>query len=188
MDPQQQQQTNATGPGVGGRLRDSWEDEPSPGDRSPADAFKELGSHLGELKEYATYYVAAKADGMKASVRNAGLYAVLGIMGLMIGGATVVTATVLLLTGIAHAIGQIFRYDPLVPPDRTWIGEITVGLVILLAIGVGAMLFMKKFTAASRERTVKKYESRQQQQRVQYGHDVHERAREAEREEAGRAI
>jgi hypothetical protein len=178
MDPQAK--TDSSRPGAGGRLSDSWEDEPTPEERSPADAFKELGRDLGELKEYAAYYVAAKLDGFKASFRNLGLYAVLGIVGLMAGGATVVTATVLLLTGIAGAISAIFRSD-YTPPDRTWIGEITVGLLVLGGIGIGTMLFMKKFTAASRERTVKKYESRQQQQRVQYGHDVHERAREAER-------
>ena len=175
MDPHGQQ-TNAARPGAGGRLGDRWEDDPAPDERSPADAFKNLGSQIGELKEYAFYYLAAKTDGIKASFRNLALFAVLGILGLIAGGAAVVTAVVLLLTGIAGAISNIFRYDPLVPPDRTWVGDIVVGALILGAIGVGTILFMKKFTAASRERTVKKYESRQQQQRVQYGHDVHERA------------
>jgi len=35
---------------------------------------------------------------------------------------------------------------------------------------------MKAMTKGSRERTVKKYGSRQQQQRTQFGTDVHERA------------
>ncbi|HEV2295812.1 MAG TPA: DUF308 domain-containing protein [Tepidisphaeraceae bacterium] len=175
MDPQQ---TNSTRPGAGGRLGDSWEDGPSDTERSPADAFKDLGSHLGELKAYATYYLSAKADGIRVSVRNLGLYAVLGVVGLTAGGAAVVTATVLLLTGIAGAISAIFRSD-FTPPDRTWIGEITVGILILGGVAIGAILFMKKLTAASRERTVKKYESRQQQQRIKYGHDVHERAESA---------
>jgi len=175
MDPQQQQ-TNSARPKTGGRLDDAWEADPSIADRAPADAFKQVGDAFGELKEYASYYVAAKADGIKASVRNLGLYAALGIVGLLAGGAIIVTAAVQLLTGLAGAIGAIFE------PDRPWVGNIVVGLLILGGIGVGTMLFMKKFTAASRERTVKKYESRQQQQRVQYGHDVHERARQAERE------
>ena len=174
MDPQQD--TTRSG-GVSERLRDSWEEGPADeAERAPAEAFQEFKTHLGELKEYASYYVAAKADGFKASFRNLGLYAALGVVGLLAGGAIVVTAAVQLLTGLAGAIGAIFE------PDRPWIGNIVVGFIILAAIGVGTMLFMKKFTAASRERTVKKYESRQQQQRVQYGHDVHERARQAERE------
>jgi hypothetical protein len=135
-----------------------------------------VGTHFNELKEYASYYIAAKADGVRASFRNLGLYAALGVVGLLAGGAIVVTSAVLLLTGLAGAIGAIFE------PDKPWVGDIAIGLLILAGIGVGTMLFMKKFTAASRERTVKKYESRTQQQRVQYGHDVHERARQAERE------
>ncbi len=176
MDPQPK--TESSRAEAGGRLDDSWEAEPE--ERSPADAFRDLGRALGELKEYAAYYVAAKADGIKASIRNLGLFAVLGIVGLIAGGSIIVTASVLLLTGIAGAISAIFRSD-YTPPDRTWIGEITVGLLILGGLGIGTVLLMKKFTAASRERTVKKYESRQQQQRVQYGHDVHERAEEAGR-------
>src|SRR5687768_9217043 len=121
MDPHGQQ-TNAARPGVSGRLRDSWENEPADDNgRSPAEAFKDVGTRFAELKEYASYYVAAKADGIKTSFRNLGLYAVLGIVGLMAGGAVVVTAAVLLLTGIAGAISAIFRSD-LTPPDRTWIG------------------------------------------------------------------
>ena len=174
MDPQAN--TGSSRAGAGGRMGDSWEDDPV--ERSPADAFKDVGQTLGELLAYAAYYVAAKADGIKASLRNLGMVAVLGIVGLIAGGSIIVTASVLLLTGIAGAISAIFRSD-YTPPDRTWIGEITVGLLVLGGIGVGTILFMKKFTAASRERTVKKYESRQQQQRVQYGHDVHERAEEA---------
>jgi hypothetical protein len=173
MDPQQ---TNSARPKAGGRLDDAWEADPSTADRSPADAFKDVGQAFGELKEYASYYVAAKADSFKASFRNLGLYAALGIVGLLAGGAIIVTAAVQLLTGLAGAIGAIFE------PDRPWVGNIVVGFLILAGIGVGTMLFLKKFTAASRERTVKKYESRQQQQRVQYGHDVRERARQAERE------
>ena len=180
MDPQ----TKTTRPGeAGGRLNENWEQDPTEAatgnaNRSPADAFKDLGRHFGELKEYAAYYLTAKADGIKTSVRNLVLYAVLGMVGLIAGGAAVVTATVLLITGIAGAISAIFR-SHLTEPDRTWIGEITVGLLILGGIAVGTMLFMKKFTAASRERTVRKYESRQQHQRIQYGHDVHERAEHA---------
>src|SRR5829696_3776365 len=116
MDPHAQQQTNPSRPGAGGRLSDSWEDDPGTDESSPADAFKSLGTHLSELKEYASYYLAAKSDGIKTSFRNLALYAVLGIVGMMAGGAVVVTATVLLLTGIAGAISAIFRYDPLVPP------------------------------------------------------------------------
>ncbi|MGB7160594.1 MAG: hypothetical protein WBD40_21190, partial [Tepidisphaeraceae bacterium] len=160
---------------AGGRVGDEWEDAPAP-ERPPEQAFKDVSAHLAEMKEYAAYYVAAKADAMKASVRSLGLYAALGVVGLIAGGAIIVTSAVLLLSGLAGAIGAVFD------PDLPWGGHLVVGALVLGGMGTGAMLFMKKFTAASRERTVKKYESRKQQQRVQHGHDVRERA-----EEAGRA-
>jgi len=177
MDPQQQHTSGTRPAGTGGRMND-WEEGPvdEGNDRSPTEAFKEAGTHFNELKEYATHYVAAKADAMKASVRNLGLYAALGVVGALVGGAIVVTAGVLLMIGLAGAIGAIFE------PDMPWVGHLAVGLIVLGGIGVGTMVFLKKFTAGSRERTVKKYESREQQQRVQFGHDVHERARQAERE------
>jgi len=174
MDPQKTRTDSAAG--VGSRIKDAWDEGPEP-HRAPADAFGELGTHLAELREYAAYFLAAKADAIKASFRNLGLYAALGIVGLLAGGALIVTAAVLLLTGLAGAIGAMFD------PDRPWVGNIAVGLLVLGGIATGTMLVMKKLTRASRERTIRKYESRKQQQRVRYGHDVHERAAEA-REQA----
>ena len=176
MDPQPRTDSGRPPEASGGdRLRDAWEDGPEP-QRPPADAFKEIGERFAELKEYAAYYVAAKADGIKASFRNLGIFAALGVVGLLAGGAVIVTAGVLLLTGLAGAIGAIFD------PDLPWVGNLVVGAVVLGGLAAATILFLRKMTAASRERTVKKYESRQQHQRVQFGHDVHERARQAERE------
>src|SRR5688500_16323789 len=76
-------------------------------EHAPGEAFKQAAKNFAELKEYFAYYVAAKKDGIAASVRNLGLYAVLGVLGLIAGGAIVVTAAVLLLTGLAGAIGAI---------------------------------------------------------------------------------
>src|SRR5829696_1380155 len=42
---------------------------------APADALKDAAARLGEVKEYAGYFLAAKMDGWKASFRNLGIYA-----------------------------------------------------------------------------------------------------------------
>ena len=139
---------------------------------SPGEAFSAAGKNFAELKDYLGYFFAAKMDGIKVSFRNLGLYAVLGVLGGIAGAAFVVTAAVLLLTGLAGAIGAIFD------PDKPWVGQIVVGLLVLGTLAAGVVLFLKKFTKTSRERTVKKYESRQRQQRVDYGHDVAERGHE----------
>src|SRR5438128_11987650 len=54
---------------------------------------------LGEYKEYASYYMSTKIDGIKSSVRNVGIYAGLGIVGLMAFSALISTAVALFLLG-----------------------------------------------------------------------------------------
>ena len=142
---------------------------------APADALKDAAARFGEIKEYAGYLVAAKLDGWKASLRNLGIYAALGLVGAIVGGALMATAAVLLLVGIAHGLGDLLW-------DKWWLGDLIVGLVVLGGAAAGIILGMKKLTGTFKKQLVAKYEDRQRQQRVNFGHDVEERAvqREAE--------
>jgi hypothetical protein len=152
---------SATGPQPGDR-------ETVTDDQSPADAFNDLRTRFAELGEYVSFYLAAKADALKVTIRNAGVLAVLGVLGLLAGSAFVITAVVLLERGIAGGLGALFG-------GRLWLGEI-VASVLFLGLLAGAVWFgMKKLTATSRQKTVTKYESRLQQQRAKFGTDVHER-------------
>jgi hypothetical protein len=138
---------------------------------SPNEALHAAKVHFAELREYLSYYMAAKSDGIKSSFRNLGLLIGLGVVGLMLGGAIVVTAGVLLLTGLAGGIGALFG-------GRLWLGQLIVGLLLVGAVGGGAIWFYSRATRAARERTMKKYESRKRQQRDQFRTDVAERAAE----------
>ena len=143
---------------------------------SPADAFKEAASRFAEVKEYAGYYVGAKLDGIKLTFRNIALYAVLGIVGGIVGLGFLITAVVLLLTGLAGLIGEIF-------PQKWehWGGNLVLGL-LLVGGTVAAILFgLKSITGSSRKRTIEKYENRKRDERRVYGHDVQQRAAEQER-------
>ena len=133
---------------------------------SPADAFRDVGLRLAELKEFASYYVAAKLDAWKVTFRNLGMYAALGILGLIAGSAIISTAAVLLLVGLALAIGKPFD------PDQPWVGAIIVGLLVLGGLAGGIVFFMKRLTNTSRKRLVEKYENRQRDERIQFGEDV----------------
>jgi hypothetical protein len=137
--------------------------------QSPAEAFADVKVRVQELSEYVGYLLSARIDGIKLAVRNAGIYAALGIVGALAGGAFVVTIIVLLLRGIAGGLGALFG-------GRLWLGELVTSVVFLALLGVGTWLVMGRLTKASRERTVKKYASRQQQQRARFGTDVAERA------------
>jgi len=133
---------------------------------SPAEPFKEAASHIAALKEFASYYVGAKLDGIKVSLRNVGVYAALGILGLIAGSAVITTAVVLLLVGLALGIGKMFD------PDQPWVGAVVVGLLVLGGLAGGIVFGMKWLTNTSRKKLVQKYENRQRDQRINFGEDV----------------
>jgi hypothetical protein len=149
---------------------------PHPHDEAPADALKHAMRAFGELREYAGYFVAAKLDGIKLTVRRVGTLAVVGVIALLAGGAIVATAAVLLCVGLAQAVATLFAHDNGVP--RTWLGNLIVGLVLLLGIGGGAYFLVSRLIGSSKKATVKKYELRRQRQRADFGHDVLQRASE----------
>jgi hypothetical protein len=124
---------------------------------------------LAELKEYAAYYAAVRVDMLKVTVRNIGIYAGLGIIGLIAAGAMVVTAVVLLLQGIAGAIAQLI-------PKFPWLGNLITAVLVLGVMAAGIIIVMKKLTGTFRSQTVKKYEDRLRRERQQFGHDVQDRA------------
>jgi len=148
---------------------------PTPDDQAPADAFRSAMKSLGEAREYLGYLVSAKLDGVKLTLRRVGILAALGVVALLAGGAIVVTASVLLIAGLAQALGVLFAgdYGP-----RVWLGNLIVGFGVLLLIGGGTYFLMSRLFGASKRATVKKYELRRQRQRADYGHDVLQRASE----------
>ncbi|MCC6424046.1 MAG: phage holin family protein [Phycisphaerales bacterium] len=127
-----------------------------------------LGGLIGEFKEYASYFVSARWDGVKLSIRQVVLYTILGLLGLCVIAAFLATAVVLLLDGVAGGLGVLFG-------GRLWLGNLVVGVVILGLLAGGTILGMKRFKAKSRQKTVEKYESRKHQQRTRFGCDLHQR-------------
>jgi hypothetical protein len=162
----------ATGPTVAPPPPHSFEEDGGEGDERPnpaSAAFHRIKCDVDELKEYARYYLAAKVDGIKRTVRNVGLYAALGVLGLLVGGAIVATAAGLIIVGIADLLGRLFG-------DRYWLGDLVTGIIVLAVIGGAAWFMMKKLTGGWRSQTIKKYEQRKQTQRVRFGHNVDDRA------------
>ena len=137
--------------------------------QSPSEALHVAMAKIAELREYASYFLAAKIDGLKVGLRNAGIYAALGVLGAIAGAGLIVMAVALFLIGCAHGLGALFG-------GRDWLGDLIVGVVVLAIVAVGAILGLKMVTGSSRKKTVEKYETRQHQQRRSYGHDVQQRA------------
>jgi uncharacterized membrane protein YqjE len=150
-------------------------DEQAQRDQGPnpaVEALHRLGRDVEELKEYASLYAAAKVDGVKRTVRNIGLYAALGVLGLIAGGALVATAVGLIVVGLAVLLGNAFG-------GRYWLGNMVTGVLVLAVIGAGVWFMMNKLTGTWRSQTMKKYEQRKQSQRQRFGHDVSQRAAQA---------
>jgi len=152
-----------------------WESRTAAQDQAPADTPNEAlhvaMAKIAELREYASYFLSAKIDGLKVGLRNAGIYAALGILGAIGGAAFIVIAAALFLIGCAHGLGAAFG-------GRDWLGDLIIGFVVLAVVAVGAIMGLKMITGSSRKKTVEKYETRQHQQRFSYGHDVKQRATE----------
>lgn len=136
---------------------------------SPAAAFSFAGERLLEAIQYAGYYLAARLDLLKLTFRRILVFAALGVVGLLVGGAVVVTAGVLVCAGIAGLIGSLV--------GRGWVGDLVTGLAILGIVAAGTVWAMSWITRTGRAATVAAYEQRKQQQRESFGTDVHERAK-----------
>lgn len=143
--------------------------EQTPREGEPAEQFKFAVNRLAELKEYALYFVSAKLDGIKLSLRSAMIYAGLGIIGALAGGAVIAVAAALLLIGAAHGIGAALG-------GNAWLGDLIIGVLVLAVVGIGAVMTVKWLTKSFHQQLVNKYQSRQQEQRRTYGHDVQQRA------------
>lgn len=138
-------------------------------DPPPAEAIRQAMQKLAELREFVSYYVSVRVDSLKITARNLGIYAALGVIGLIAAGAMVVTAVVLLLTGIAGAFGQLFSGHP-------WLGNIITAVLVLGLIAGSVVFVMKKLTHTFRSQTVKKYEDRLSRERQQFGRNVRDEA------------
>ena len=134
----------------------------------PGDAFHDIGPRIAELLEYINYYVSAKIDSYKAMARKAGLFAAIGVVGLLALSAFVVMTIVLLCVGVAQGLTALFG-------GHAWLGNLVTGILFLAILAGVICIGYGRLTRSSRERTKAKYDRRKQQQRAQFGTDVQQR-------------
>ncbi len=134
-------------------------------------AAHDISANIAELKEYTSYLLAAKKDAWMSSIKKIAIYAVLGLLGAVVGIAFLATGAVLLANGIADAFTAIFG-------GRAWAGELVAAALILGLVFGGGWFMMKKLTNSWRKATVDKYERRRQEQKARFGRNVRDAARE----------
>jgi hypothetical protein len=143
----------------------------APDDQEPTGpaAVRQLWSQVEELGEFARFYLAARMDAVRASLRKFAVALVLVAVGLVVIGSLLVTALVVLILGIGDGIGQALG-------DRLWAGYLITGGGLLLILGLTLFAAIRRLARSSRERTVLKYEQLRRQQKARFGHDVREQA------------
>ena len=148
------------------------DDAPTSPPPSPAEAFHSAAARVAEIKDYASYYLAAKLDGYKSSAKSAVLYAVLGLLAGVAGIAIIATAAALFVHGIAEALTVLFN-------GRMWLADLVTGIVLLGLILGGTYFVVAKMIGKSLAASKAKFDTLNREQFAKHGHNVHERATEA---------
>jgi membrane protein implicated in regulation of membrane protease activity len=136
---------------------------------SIADAFARVHRHWREVREYFHHYVSVQIDRVLLSVKWLIASLVLGTLAMIGICALLVTAAVQICLGLSHLLTVAFG-------GRPWLGELVTGLIVWVAVSILVYVGLWRLRRKSRRTTLEKYEQRQAQQRVDFGHDVHERA------------
>jgi hypothetical protein len=122
-----------------------------------------------ELYAYFSHFVRAQIDALKLSGRQIILWAAVGSLGAVVVVSALVMGVVLFLSGLATGVGTAVG-------GTLWLGQIIVGLGFLILFGIVILLGRSRLQSRSRSQKVQDYAERQQQQRLQFGHSVAERA------------
>jgi membrane protein implicated in regulation of membrane protease activity len=138
-------------------------------DHIATEALDRLLAQAAELYAYTMHFVTAKTDGIKLSVRQVVVWTVLGILMLVAAISVIVTAIVLLLTGLAGALAVAFD-------SELWLGKVVIGFLLLVIIALGTLIGVRMQQRQSRHKKVQQYAERQLQQRTTFGRNVADRA------------
>src|SRR5258708_33035321 len=116
-------------------------DSASPGENPAAAAARSVSLFIAELTSYARYFIGARIDGFVATGRKIAIYAALGVVGLMVAGGVLFTASFLLLHGLALLLGRLLW-------KQQWLREIIVALLVVGGTPWGGPFGINKFTKA----------------------------------------
>ena len=152
-------------------------DDPSTG-YGPPHPLDGIFKQVREVVEYANFYVEARKDMVRASVRSLIWKAIFGLIAALAGVTVIIVAVVYFLSGIAHGLGRLFG-------DELWLGELTTAVAVFVVLVITALIGIRSMNRKSRERTLGKYERRQQQQRERFGRSATERAQQIQQSHRG---
>lgn len=144
--------------------------EPLP-DSQPAaepsgpDAFAEAVERLREAQDYFAYLLAVEFDRVRLYIRRAASWAILGLAGVAVLVAILMTAAGLLVWGISDLIARALG-------QPMWVGAVITGGSVLLfgATGLALVLWSWNWSAFSSLRS--RYAKRRRRQRERFGRTI----------------
>jgi membrane protein implicated in regulation of membrane protease activity len=123
---------------------------------------------IAELFEYFSYYLTARIDAVRLSIRRRIFVAALVLVAVLTAAGMIVAAGVLICYGISGGLAQLFHSQ--------WIGELVTGLLVLAAVAMMAALVLRRLFALSHAKRLAKYQTLRERQKVRFGRDVAEQA------------
>jgi hypothetical protein len=120
-------------------------------ERTIPDELKLLLKQFRELGVYFSYFMTAKTDSVKLSLRHVVIWVVSAALGFVAVGGLIVIASWLMLSGLAEGLGGLFG-------NRSWVGSLLTGFLLLAGLGLGMYYIVAKRNQIARERTAQKYE------------------------------
>jgi len=134
-------------------------------DRPATSSLRDLLEDLRRIRELGSYYLTARKDRLRLSVRQALIWGAVGVLGACVLFTVLITAVVLLLLGLSRGLEQAFG-------ESAWLGPTVLGAGLLLLMA-GAIVAVLGWLARSyRKKTVEKYERLEAHQRAALGQDV----------------
>ena len=144
-------------------------------EREQDNPIQDVLADLGELKTWGQHLLAAKLDGVKLKIRHLMFLALFAVVGLTTGAALMITGAVLLLSGLAEAVGTWL--------ESPWLGKVLVAAVFFAILIVAVLVVYRSVVNRFRTHLQKKYDALHARQRIHHGIDVEQRAHDLAREE-----
>jgi hypothetical protein len=137
----------------------------SPSEPRGPDALADALRRVGEAFEILSHLAAAELDRLKIRLRRLAMWAIVAAAAVVVLLAILVSATGLLLVGIAESITAVCG-------GRAWLGALITGGGVLLLGAAGLAIGLWSWQKSAFEAAKEKYAARKRRQRAKFGRSV----------------
>ncbi|HZZ27372.1 MAG TPA: hypothetical protein VFE46_05130 [Pirellulales bacterium] len=129
------------------------------------DALAQAFEHVAEAREYFTHFLAAEIERFKLRVRRVVIWAIAGLMGLVLLLALLVAAAGLLLRGLADFVGSLLG-------GHSWLGAVVVGGGLLLVGALAVAWGLWAWQASAFDAVRQRFAARKRRQQGRFGKSI----------------